>query len=142
MTSPRRKVDFIVSGIIVAICAYQLANVTYNNIYPPVPEIIIKDKTLEEIEFPICFLLCLNEIQGEDSPRKYTKYGYKNVELYFSGGKNASFGWSNKSTEVFIKIEILCPYSLASQCAVYSDPLKILVTPSNSENLNSCMDRI
>ena len=97
MTSPRRKVDFIVSGIIVAICAYQLLNVTYNNIYPPVPEIIIMDKTLEEIEFPICFLLCLNEIQGKDSPRKFTKYGYKNMGLYFSGRKNARFGWSNKS---------------------------------------------
>ena len=67
MTSPRRKVDLVVSGMMVAICAFHIAEVAYKNIYPPVPEIIIMDKTLEEIEFPICFLLCLNEMKGGQS---------------------------------------------------------------------------
>ena len=97
MTFPRRKVDLVVSGMMVAVCAFHIAEVAYRNIYPPVPEIIIMDKTLEEIEFPICFLLCLNEILEEDSPRKYSKYGYESMENYFTGRKEKSFGWSNKS---------------------------------------------
>ena len=110
MTSSQKKVDLIVSGIMVAICAYNIVIIFSDNIYPSVPEIIIKDKTLEEMKFPICFLLCLNDILEEDSPSKFTKYGYRGVEYYFTGRKKmeyyftgqkkesfAEFGWSNKS---------------------------------------------
>ena len=41
--------------------------------------------------------LCLNEILEDDSPRKYAKYGYESMENYFTGRKEKSFGWSNKS---------------------------------------------
>ena len=87
MTYPKLKVDLIMSAILAVICAYHIAHVTYGNLYPSVPEIILMDKTMKEIEFPVAFLSCLNEILEEDSPSMYTKYGYETVNDYYSGRK-------------------------------------------------------
>ena len=101
MTYPKLKVDLIMSAILAVICAYHIAHVTYGNLYPSVPEIILMDKTMKEIEFPVAFLLCLNEILEEDSPSMYTNYGYETVNDYFSGRKKRASGWSKNQSKSF-----------------------------------------
>ena len=75
--------DTILSFILVVICIYHVSNIIYKNIYPDVPEILVYEQKLNEIDFPISFLLCLNEFDNDT--HKYRKVGFNNVQDLFLG---------------------------------------------------------
>ena len=75
--------DTILSFILIVICIYHVSNIIYKNIYPDVPEILVYEQKLNEIEFPVSFLLCLNEF--ENDTQKYRKVGFNNVQDLFLG---------------------------------------------------------
>ena len=96
----RVRPDIIISFTLTIICVYHVSNIVYNNIYPDVPEILVYEKKLNEIEFPISFLLCLN--QFENDTLKFRKFSYKNVQDFFIGQRmyNARLkGWKGHKVD-------------------------------------------
>ena len=77
------RLDTILSIILIVICIYHVSNIIYKNINPDVPEILVYEKNLNEIDFPISFLLCLNEFDNDSM--KYRKVGFNNVQDLFLG---------------------------------------------------------
>ena len=75
--------DTILSIILIVICIYHVSNIIYKNINPDVPEILVYEKNLNEIDFPISFLLCLNEFDNDSV--KYREVGFNNVQDLFLG---------------------------------------------------------
>ena len=75
--------DTILNFILIVICIYHVSNIIYKNINPDVPEILIYEKKLNEIDFPISFLICLNEFDNDT--HKYRKVGFNNVQDLFLG---------------------------------------------------------
>ena len=75
--------DSILSLILICICIYHVSNIIYKSVNPSVPEILVYEQKMNEIEFPISFLLCLNKFDNDS--RKYRKVGFNNVQDLFLG---------------------------------------------------------
>ena len=75
--------ETILSLILIIICIYHVSRIIYSNIYPDVPEILVYEKNFNQIDFPISFLLCLNEFDNDTD--KYREVGFKNVQDLFIG---------------------------------------------------------
>ena len=59
-----------------------------------VPEILVYEKRLNEIDFPISFLLCLNKFDNDSD--KYREVGFNNVQDLFIG-RRLNQNWTLRS---------------------------------------------
>ena len=69
-----------------------VAFILYRNVYPDVPSMKVYTKSLKDMEFPICFKICVNE-KGKD---RFLELGYKYDQRLFRGESkyNSSvLGW-------------------------------------------------
>ena len=80
------RMENILSLILIIICIYHVSRIIYTNIYPDVPEILVYEKNFNQIDFPISFLLCLNEFDNETD--RYREVGFKGVQDFFIGKRN------------------------------------------------------
>ena len=70
----------------------------YYIIYPEVPEIVVYQKNLKEIDFPMNVRICAHELN--DSKTRYRKFGYKNGYSFFMGSSmfnKSLYGWAGHS---------------------------------------------
>ena len=82
------RLDRILSFCLALICAGNVSSIIYKNIYPDVPEILLYKDMIDQKDFPISFLLCLNRHGKLDKTKRYRKFGYRNVEELFLGIEN------------------------------------------------------
>ena len=75
-------------------CIFHVGNIINNILNPDLPEISVYKKELKDIDFPLSFLICIDQLQNDTS--KYVEVGYKNVWKFYKGESmyNASItGW-------------------------------------------------
>ena len=60
-----------------------VSSIGYNILYPEVPEIVVQKRNLKEIDFPMSFRICVNEL--DDIRSRYQKFGYRHFYDFFRG---------------------------------------------------------
>ena len=62
------------------------ANITIdNNSNPAIPEIIIKNKNIKDVDMPLSFIFCLRNRNVTSANEKYKEAGYESIYRFFSG---------------------------------------------------------
>ena len=65
-----------------------------NKVFTELPNLQVFKKQLKDIEFPLIFRVCANQVQNGDA--KFQKYGYRNFDDFFRGKSmfnQSLFGW-------------------------------------------------
>ena len=89
-----KHITRFVNIILTMSCIFHVGNIINNILNPDLPEISVYKKELNEIDFPLSFLICIDQLQNDTS--KYVEVGYKNVWKFYKGESmyNASItGW-------------------------------------------------
>ena len=80
--------------VIIISCASHICFLFYNTAYPDLPDIKVYQRRLEEIEFPLSFLVCVHEMVNVSG--RYKKLGYSNEWAFFTGTSSFNesiYGW-------------------------------------------------
>ena len=78
-----RRILKIINFILLIVCIFNSCNVIYSLVYPQLPTIRIYETNLKDIEFPLSFRICLNDIN--DNTKRYRTVGYRNDYSFFGG---------------------------------------------------------
>ena len=104
------KLNRFISTLLVIACIIHIGYIVYFILNPDYPIPRQYKKALKDIEFPVSFQICVNEINFTDE--KYQKFGYDGLWNYFKGESryNSSLvGWAghkqNYSMETFGSVE-------------------------------------
>ena len=86
-----KKLPLIVNTVLVVTCLIHVYTIMYNNLYPNQTRSRVYKKKIQEIEFPLEFLLCVNH---ENDMEKYSRVGYRDNGYFFRGFLNeTTTGW-------------------------------------------------
>ena len=80
--------------VIIISCASHICFLFYNTVHPELPEIKVYQKGLDEIEFPLSFLVCVHEMVHVSG--RYRRLGYSDyIDFYYGQSRfNGSiYGW-------------------------------------------------
>ena len=80
------KMKFITrftSMILSLSCILHIGFIIKDILYPDLPEISIYKQDLKDIEFPVSFIICVDQL--ENDTLKYQEVGYKNVWRFYMG---------------------------------------------------------
>ena len=80
-----RNFTCILHIVFIIICFIHLIFIFYNNSNPAIPEIIIHNKNIMDLDMPLSFIFCLSNTNPELEDEKYKKAGYMNIRKFFSG---------------------------------------------------------
>ena len=89
--------------LLICACIINLCYVVFNILNPKLPKIKNYKKLLKDIQFPISFEVCLNEVNVSIS--KYHEYGYENSFNFFKGiskYNTSLIGWAGHSNNYSI----------------------------------------
>lgn len=85
------KLPYVVNTVLVVTCLIHVSILMYKDLNPKQTRSRVFKKTMNQIEFPLEFLLCVNHINDRT---KYVKVGYKNNGRFFRGFLNkTTTGW-------------------------------------------------
>ena len=87
-----------IQSILVIICVLHICSIVYLNANPRLPNIIKYKKDIEDIEFPISFILCINP--KKNSIEKMKTFGYVDEWSFYSGKSmfnDSIIGWAGHS---------------------------------------------
>ena len=93
-----KKVVLILNFLFCIAFLIHISILIYYIIYPEVPEIVVYQKNLKEIDFPMNIRICAHELN--DSKTRYQKFGYKNGYSFFMGSSmfnKSLYGWAGHS---------------------------------------------
>ena len=96
------RVKDLFSTILSIIFVAHVGYILYEILNPEYPEIINFKKDLYEIELPITFKICVNEVNLSISNKKYEMYGYEDLWQFYNGQSmyNAStIGWAGHTKD-------------------------------------------
>ena len=68
----------------------------YNNSNPKLPEIIMTNKNIRDVEMPLSFLVCLTIKNPELKDKNFKNAGYSNIQQFITGNSlhnDSIFGW-------------------------------------------------
>ena len=86
---------YIVNTIFVLICFIHVSTIISKSINPEETSSRVYKKNVQEIEFPLEFLLCVNQ---ENEKEKYRQVGYPDNGYFFRGFLNDTVtGWGGRS---------------------------------------------
>ena len=92
----RNKLSQILDIVLIISCVVHVTFIFYNNSNPAIPEIIIKNKNITDVDMPLSFIFCLRNINSELENEKYLQAGYNSSYSFFSGTSmynNSVVGW-------------------------------------------------
>ncbi len=97
------KLPYIVNTVLGVTCLIHVCMIMYNNLYPKQTRSRVYKKKMNQIEFPLEFLLCVNQ---RNETEKYRKVGYLDNGKFFRGYLNkTTTGWgglnANDNTSSF-----------------------------------------
>ena len=93
-----RKVVLIFNLFFSIIFLIHITFLIYDILNPEVPEIVVYEKNLNEIDFPMNLRICAHELNDKTS--RYRKFGYRNVFRWFIGSSiynDTLHGWAGHS---------------------------------------------
>ena len=88
-----RKSTILLYTIFVALFVIHISFIAYKVFYE-LPNVHVSKKPLKDIDFPLVFRVCVNEIKNGN--KKYQRFGYNNIEDFFRGQSRYNkslFGW-------------------------------------------------
>ena len=88
----------IIQSILVIVCILHICSIVYLNSNPRLPNMIKYKKNIEDIKFPISFILCLNP--KNNGMEKMKTFGYLDEWSFFSGKSmfnDSIIGWAGHS---------------------------------------------
>ena len=80
-----RKFTLILNIVFVIICFIHLMFIFYNNSNPAIPEIILHNRNIKDVDMPLSFIFCLGNTNSEVDYEKYKRAGYSSIYKFFSG---------------------------------------------------------
>ena len=89
----------VIQIILVTVCIVHICSLVYFNVNPKLPNIMKYKKSIEDIDFPISFIICINSNKGIE---KVKEYGYLDEWNFFHGKSrfnNSIFGWAGHSED-------------------------------------------
>ena len=81
----RNNLSKIFNILLIISCIVHIIFIFYNNSHPAIPEIIIKNKKIIDVDMPLSFIFCLRNINSDLENEKYKKAGYDSIYRFFSG---------------------------------------------------------
>ena len=87
----RNNVSQLLNIAFIISCVIHISFIFYNNSHPEVPDIILKNKHIKDVDMPISFLYCLTF-----NDENYKKAGYENRANFFTGKSiynSSNIGW-------------------------------------------------
>ena len=79
------KRNFTILNIVfIIICFIHVVFIFYNNSSPAIPEIILHNRNIMDVNMPLSFIFCLRDTL-EFENEKLKKAGYKSISRFFSG---------------------------------------------------------
>ena len=88
----------IIQSILVIVCVIHICTFVYFNANPVLPDMMKYKKNIEDIEFPISFILCINS--NDKGLEKMNQFGYLDEWYFFSGVSkfnDSIIGWAGHS---------------------------------------------
>ena len=89
----------VIQIILVIVCIVHICSLVYFNVNPELPNIVKYKKNIEDIEFPLSFILCINSNKGMENAKLF---GYLD-EWYFFYGRSkfndSTIGWAGHSRD-------------------------------------------
>ena len=67
--------------VLISSCVFHVGNIVNDILNPNLPEISVYKKDLKDIEFPLSFLICIDQLVNADF--KYKEVGYENKYRFF-----------------------------------------------------------
>ena len=81
----RNNLSQILNLVFMISCVVHIIFIFYNNSHPAIPEIIIMNKKIMDVDMPLSFIFCLRNTNPDLENKKYKKAGYKDIHKFFSG---------------------------------------------------------
>ena len=81
----RDNLNKILSIVLIISCGIHVIFIFHNNANPAIPDIIIENKNIMDVNMPLSFIFCLRNTNLTLDDEKYKKVGYKNPSRFFSG---------------------------------------------------------
>ena len=88
----------IIQSILVIVCVVHICSIVYFKANPVLPDIMKYKKNIEDIDFPISFIICINS--KNKGIEKMNKNGYLDEWYFFSGESRINdsiIGWAGHS---------------------------------------------
>ena len=94
--------------VLISSCVFHVGNIVNDILNPNLPEISVYKKDLKDIEFPLSFLICIDQLVNADF--KYKEVGYDNKYRFFIGESihnKSVIGWRGhmKNGSTYDKVE-------------------------------------
>ena len=92
----RSNYSKILNIVLIISCVVHVLFILYTNSNPAIPEIILRNKDIRDVNMPLSFILCLRNTNAETESEKYKKAGYNSIQRFFSGTSmynQSTIGW-------------------------------------------------
>ena len=89
----------LINFTLLIICITNSCDVIYRLVNPELPSFREYETKLKDIEFPLSFKICLNELKPDD---RYKKLGYWSRSYFFLGRSKfnySHFGWNGHTED-------------------------------------------
>ena len=94
------RIILFINVILLAICIINSSQVIYRLLNPELPSIQVYETNLADIEFPLSFEICLEELN--ESEERYKKFGYQNFGYFYFGVSQFNYslvGWNGHTED-------------------------------------------
>ena len=71
--------------VLIFSCVIHVIFILYTNSNPAIPEIILHNKNIMDVNMPLSFIFCLRNTNTEIEEKKYREAGYFSVFSFYSG---------------------------------------------------------
>ena len=81
----KRNFTRLLNIILITSCIIHVVFIFYNNSNPAIPEIILHNKNIMDVNMPLSFIFCLKNTNTELEEKKYREAGYDSYLRFFAG---------------------------------------------------------
>ena len=81
----KRNFIRLLNIILITSCIIHVMFIFYNNSNPAIPEIILHNKNIMDVNMPLSFIFCLRNTNTELEEKKYMDAGYDSSFRFFAG---------------------------------------------------------
>ena len=85
LTMLRGNLSKFFNIVLIFSCVIHVIFILYTNSNPSIPEIILHNKNIMDVNMPLSFIFCLRNTNIELEKKKYKEAGYDTVIKFYSG---------------------------------------------------------
>ena len=101
----------LISLILTLGCIFNVGYIINNNVNPELPVLSVYEKNLQDVEFPLSCLICIDQLVNDTT--KYREVGYSNVYRFYIGESmhnESVIGWRGhmRNGSIYKSVEGFC----------------------------------